>query len=258
MTTRMILSDTDILNFSNQLNDSRFFIRPEYTNFSSYPVIGYYINSMHQDIRNLGQGNYGSDSRIHGRIHEPEVEYELTFSVCEKRVDEFFDIFKKITEKGIENFVFHSTTEYKQIKFTEDVVYSKNELTHSFMNRNYKKIQYNFRGKVSSIIAYVQALKDTIEYFGMIWGYTEEGEELCLLKYPIGSIVSPKNDKSKDVLVVDYKYNKSTNSKFSIDYEVYEILSNDKSSTLQYGNKSILSENELSLSRTAQVNSILN
>ena len=258
MTTRMILSDTDIINFSNQLNDSRFFIRPEYTNFSSYPVIGYYINSMHQDIRNLGQGNYGNDSRIHGRIHEPEIEYELTFSVCEKRIDEFFDIFKKITEKGIENFVYHSTTEHRQIKFTEDVIYSKNELIHSFMNRNYKKIQYNFRGKVSSIIAYVQALKDTIEYFDMIWGYTEEGEELCLLKYPIGSIVSPLNDKSKDVLVVDYKYNKSTNSKFSIDYEVYEILSNEKSSTLQYGNKSILSENELSLSRTAQVNSILN
>lgn len=256
MTTRMILSDTDILNFSKQLNDSRFFIRPEYTNFSSYPVIGYYINSMHQDIRNLGQGYYNGD--IRGRIHEPEVEYELTFSVCEKRADEFFDIFNKITKNGIENFVYHSTTEHRPIKFTEDVVYSKNELTHSFMNRNYKKIQYNFRGKVSSIIAYVQALKDTIEYFGMIWGYTEEGEELCLLKYPIGSIVSPKNDKSKDVLVVNYKYNKSTNSKFSIDYEVYEILSNEKSSTLQYGNKSILSENELSLSRTAQVNSILN
>jgi hypothetical protein len=254
----MILSDTDIMNFSNQLNDSRFFIRPEYTNFSTYPVIGYYINSMHQDVRNLGQGSYGNDSRIHGRIHEPEVEYQLTFSVCEKRVDEFFDIFKKITEKGIENFVYHSTTEHRPIKFTEDIIYSKNELIHSFMNRNYKKIQYNFRGKVSSILAYVQALKDTIEYFGMIWGYTEEGEELCLLKYPIGSIVSPLNDKSKDVLVVDYHYNKSTNSKFSINYEVYEILSNEKSSTLQYGNKSILSEEQLSLSRTAQVNSILN
>jgi len=46
--------------------------------------------------------------------------------------------------------------------------------------------------------------------------------------------------------------------KFKIKYEVYEILGNDKSSTLQYGNKSILSEEELSLSRTAQVNSILN
>lgn len=258
MTTRMILSDTDIINFSNKLNDSRFFIRPEFTNFSSYPVIGYYINSMHQDIRNLGQGNYGNDSRIHGRINEPDIEYELTFSVCEKRVDEFFDIFNKITKNGIENFVYHSTTDHRPIKFTEDVIYSKNELTHSFMNRNYKKIQYNFRGKVSSIIAYVQALKDTIEYFGMIWGYTEEGEELCLLKYPIGSIVSPKNDKSKDVLVVDYQYNKSTNNKFTIEYEVYEILSNDKSSTLQYGRKDIFSEIELSLSRTAQVNSILN
>lgn len=256
MTTRMILSDSDILNFSNQLNDSRFFIRPEFTNFSSYPVIGYYINSMHQDIRNLSQGYYNGD--IHGRISEPEVEYELTFSVCEKRIDEFFSIFNKITKNGIENFVYHSGTVYKPIKFTDDIIYSKNELTHTFMNRLYRKIQYNFRGKVSSIIAYVQALKDTIEYFGMIWGYTEEGDEICLLKYPIGSIVSPVNDKSKDVLVVDYKYIKSTNSKFNIDYEVYEILSNEKSSTLQYGNKSILSEKQLCLSRTAQVNSILN
>jgi hypothetical protein len=251
----MILSDTDIMNFSNQLNDSRFFIRPEYTNFSSYPVIRYYIN--YQDVRNLGRGYYNNED-IHGRIHEPEIEYELTFSVCEKRSDEFFDIFNKITKNGIENFVYYSTTEHRPIKFTEDIIYSKNELIHSFMNRNYKKIQYNFRGKVSSILAYVQALKDTIEYFGMIWGYTEEGEELCLLKYPIGSILSPLNDKSKDVLVVDYHYNKSTNSKFTIDYEVYEILSNEKSSTLQYGNKSILSEEQLSLSRTAQVNSILN
>jgi hypothetical protein len=258
MTTRMILSDTDIINFSNQLNDSRFFIRPEYTNFSSYPVIGYYINSMHQDIRNLGQGYYGNDTQLHGRIPEPEVRYEITFSVCEKRIDEFFDIFNKITENGIENFVYHSTTEHRPIKFTEDIVDSKTELTHTFMNRKYRKIKYSFVGRVSSIIAYVQALKDTIEYFGMIWGYTEEGEELCLLKYPIGSIVSPLNDKSKDVLVVDYDYNKSTNNKFTINYEVYEILSNEKSSTLQYGNKSILPEEELCLSRTAQVNSILN
>ncbi len=250
MTTRMILFDTDIIDFSNQFEDSRFFIRPEYTNFSSYPVIRYYINSMHPH----NQVNYGND----GRINEPEIEYEFTFSVCEKRIDEFFDIFNKITKNGIENRVFHSITEYSEIKFTEDVIYAKNELTHSFMNRNYKKIQYNFKGKVSSIIAYVQALKDTIEYFGMIWGYTEEGEELYLLKYPIGSIVSPVNDKSKDVLVVDYKYNKIPNDKFTIDYVVYEILSDNKSSTLQYGNKSILSEEQLSLSRTTQVNSILN
>ena len=254
----MILSDTDIIEFNDKLNDSRFFIRPEYTNFSSYPVIGYYINPMHQDIRNLGQGYYGNDAQVHGRIPEPEVKYELTFSVCEKRIDDFFDIFNKITENGIENFVYHSTKEHRQIKFTEDVVYSKTELTHTFMNRNYRKMKYTFIGRVSSIIAYVQALKNTIEFFGMIWGYTEEGEELCLLKYPVGSIVSPKKDKSKDVLVVDYQYIKSKSNKYFINYEVYEILSNEKSSILKYGNKSILSEEELCLSRTSQVNSILN
>ncbi len=250
----MILSDTDIIDFSKNLNDSRFFIRPEYTNFSSWPVIGYYLNYLHQDIRT---SNLGNEAQLNGRISEPEIKYEITFSVCEKRIDEFFNIFDKLTNNGIENFVYHSTKEHKPIVFTEDIVNSKTELIHSFMNRKYKKIKYDFRGKASSIIAYVQALKNTIEFFGMIWGYTEEGEELFLLKYPVGSIVSPLNDKSKDILVVDYVYEKFKD-KFKIKYEVYEILGNDKSSTLQYGNKSILSEEELSLSRTAQVNSILN
>jgi hypothetical protein len=257
MTKKMILSDTDIIEFSKNLNVSRFFIRPEYTNFSSYPVIAYYINSIQQDVRNLGQGHYNSDAQF-GKISEPEIEYELTFSVCEKRVEEFFNIFNKITDYGVENFVYHNAREHKPIVFTDTIIHSKDELTHTFMNRKYKKIKYNFRGKVSSIIAYVQALKDTIEYFSMIWGYTEEGEEICLLKYTIGSILSPVNDKSKDVLVLDYRYNKSTNNKLTIDYEVYEIFGNEKSSTLQYGRKEILSENQLSLSRTTQVNSILN
>ena len=141
MTTRMILSDSDILdfNFNNQINDKRFFIRPEYTNFSSHPVIGFYINQTHQDIRNLGQAYY--DNNTNGRINEPEIEYEVTFSVCEKRIDEFYNIFNKITKNGIENFVYFSSKDHRPIKFTEDVIHSKNELTHSFMNRNYKKIQ---------------------------------------------------------------------------------------------------------------------
>lgn len=252
----MILSDSDIIDFNNQINDKRFFIRPEYTNFSSYPVVGFYINTMHQDIRNLGQAYY--DNNTNGRINEPEIEYKLTFSVCEKRIDDFYSIFNKITKDGIENMVYNTTKQHRQIIFSEDVIHSKNELTHSFMNRNYKKIQYNLKGKVSSIIAYVQAIKNTIQFFGMIWGYTEEGEEICLLKYTIGSIVSPLNDKSKDVLVVDYQYNKLSNNKFTIDYEVYEILSNEKSPTIEYGNKSILTEKEITLSRNAQVNSILN
>lgn len=252
----MVLSDSDILDFSKKLNDSRFFIRPEYKDFSSYPVIGYYINPMHQDIRNLGQGNYSND--VHGRISEPNIEYEFTFSVCEKRLDEFFLIFNKITRNGIDNFVYQTPKEYKSIEFTDDVIHSKSLVTHSYMNRNYIKIQYKFRGKVSSIIAYVQALKDTISYFGMIWGYTEDGEELCLLKYPIGSIVSTLNDKSIDFLVVDYRYEKSTNSKFTIYYEVYEMISTENLLTLQYGKMSVFLENQLSLSRTAQINSILN
>lgn len=256
----MILSDTNIMEFSNNLNDSRFFIRAEYTSFSSWPVIGFYLNTLHSSFmeKNHGNKSWGSDfGRNEGRIAEPEIEYLFSFSVCEKRIDDFYEILDRIISKGVENLVFSDGREYKNILLTDSIINSKNETTHSYINRSYKKIDYHFIGKTSNIMAYVQAIKNAIEFFSLIWGYTETGEETCLLKYPIGSIVSPVNDKSKDVLVFGYYYEQIQHS-FSILYEVYEILSDEKSPILKYGHKLILRENDLTLSRTAQVNSILN
>lgn len=248
----MNLTDTEIMNF-NEFNDNRYFIKAQYTNFSSWPVIEYYLNQTHKDFKNMGIADYSNN----GRIKEPEMEYDFSFSICEKRSDDFFEIFNNISKDKAKNLVYSSPDKVTEIQLSEKVVFSKTEKIHKVYNRNYKYIYYKFKGPTSSIIYYVQLLKNAIEFFSMIWGYTEEGEEVCLLKHPIGSIVSDIKDKSKDLIVINYNYTKYGN-KYFIKYEVCEILSSDKSSVLEYGNLIVLNEDDLVLSRNSQINNILN
>lgn len=248
----MTLTDSEIMYF-NEFNDSRYFIKAQYTNFSSWPVIEYYLNQTHKDFRNMGHADYNNG----GRIKEPVMEYNFTFSICEKRSDDFFEIFKNISKDKAKNLVYSTPDKVVEIKLTESIISSKTETTHKVYNRNYKKIDYKFKGPISSVIYYVQLLKNAIEYFSMIWGYTEDGEEVCLLKYPIGSIVSDVKDKSKDLLVIDYNYSKYGN-KYYIKYEVCEILSSEKSPVLEYGSLIVLNDDDLALSRNSQINNILN
>jgi hypothetical protein len=249
-----VLTDSEIMKLNNRLNDSRFFVRAEYTSQSSWPVLGYYLRPTYNRPDMASQTSNSYD----GRIEEPQIEYEFTFSICEKRIDEFFEIFDRISDGGVENFCYstgnNSTT---RVEFTDKVIHSESKVVHKVYNRNYVKIKYNFRGKVSSIFAYIKFLEDTIGFFGNIWGYTEEGEEICLLKYPIGNIVSPIKEKSMDVLVIDYVYLKLTDQ-YTINYMVCEILSDEKSSILKYGDSFSIKEDDLTLSRTNQINSLLN
>jgi hypothetical protein len=251
-----ILTDSEIMKLNNRLNDSRFFVRPEYTSQSSWPVLGYYLRPNYNQPDMASQNSNSYD----GRIDEPSIEYEFTFSICEKRIDEFFEIFDRISEDGVENLCYSmggNNNMTKKVEFTDKVIHSESKVVHKVYNRNYVKIKYNFRGKVSSIFAYIKFLEDTIGFFGNIWGYTEEGDEVCLLKYPIGNIVSPIKEKSMDVLVIDYVYIKLSDE-YKINYMVCEILSDEKSSILKYGDSFTIKEDDLTLSRTNQINSLLN
>jgi hypothetical protein len=105
-------------------------------------------------------------------------------------------------------------------------------------------------------MAYISYLEDTINFFSEIWGYDEDGSEVCLLKYPIGTIVSLEKDKSKDYLVLDYKYSKS-DGKYHIDFVASEML-NSKGSIIKYGDVSTFNESQLCYSRNSRIDDILN
>jgi hypothetical protein len=105
-------------------------------------------------------------------------------------------------------------------------------------------------------MAYIMYLEDAINFFSEIWGYSEDGSEVCLLKYPIGTIVSLPKDKSTDYLVLDYKY-KKLDGKYYIDFIVSEMI-NNKGSVITYGEIYTFRGSELCYSRNSRIDNILN
>jgi hypothetical protein len=142
------------------------------------------------------------------------------------------------------------------ITFNDTVIESKEVNTHLVFEKEYIRFTIHFAGKLGSIMAYVSYLEDTINFFSEIWGYNEDGSEVCLVKYPIGTIVSLPKDKSTDYLVLDYKYRK-LDGKYFIDFIASEML-NNKGSVITYGEIYTFRESELCYSRNSRIDDILN
>jgi hypothetical protein len=266
----MILSDKDISNFNDKLNDKTFMLRPVYASGGRGPVIAYYAipQNLHYNgynSPNIPSGpNYSSSSRFGGmydddmsKIPEPVITFEFSFSICEKRYDDFFEIFDTVKKSYIDAYVYETPEKMSKIVFSEKSCISKRESTHKIFNRNFKMIEYTFNDKVSSVMCYLKYIEDSIEYFNLIWGYTSEGEEINLLKYNVGSIVSPIADKSVDLMIVDYVY-KKYNDLYVIEYKTCQILGTDKSHIIKYGEFRVLPDTKLTISRNNNLDSLLN
>lgn len=258
----MILSDKDISNFNDKLNDKTFMLRPVYASGGRGPVIAYYAMPQNYSPNIPNGHNYSSSGQFVGiydmnKIPEPVITFEFSFSICEKRYDDFFEIFDSVKKSYIDAYVYETPEKMSKIVFSEKSCISKRESTHKIFNRNFKMIEYIFNDKVSSVMCYLKYIEDTIEYFNLIWGYTTEGEEINLLKYNVGSIVSPVADKSVDLMIVDYVY-KKYNDLYVIEYKTCQILGTDKSHIIKYGEFRVLPDTKLTISRNNNLDSLLN
>lgn len=250
------LSDTEILNWNRRLEKS---------DYSVYPLSNY--KSGHPDIvfRQKTGYNYnpmGVDQFV--ETMDPFIRYDFTFSIASNRKETFLELFEKLSK---ESFGTKSTyrppamRDDKDIKlldipFNDIVIESKEENTHMVYDKEYIRFTIHFAGKLGSIMAYVSYLEDAINFFSEIWGYNEDGTEVCLLKYPIGTIVSLPKEKSKDYLVLDYKYRKLDGKHF-IDFVASEMM-NTKGSVITYGEIYTFRESELCYSRNSRIDDILN
>jgi hypothetical protein len=77
-----------------------------------------------------------------------------------------------------------------------------------------------------------------------------------LVDYPIGSIVSEKDDKSKDFLVLDYEFYK-LDDKYKYFYVISEMMNTD-SHIITYGDVIVIAGKGLSFSRNGRIDDILN
>ena len=244
------LSDTEILNWNRRLERSDYAVHPLSNVRSGHPDI-----IFRQKINN----GYSPMGEQLVETIDPFIRYDFTFSVASNRKETFFDLFEKLSKEsfGTKSIYRDQKSEkMMDITFNDTVIESKEENTHMVYEKEYIRYTYHFAGKLGSIMAYVSYLEDTINFFSEIWGYNEDGTEVCLLKYPIGTIVSLPKDKSTDYLVLEYKYRK-LDGKYFIDFIASEML-NNKGSVITYGEIYTFRESELCYSRNSRIDDILN
>jgi hypothetical protein len=143
------------------------------------------------------------------------------------------------------------------LKLDRKIADEPTKTLHKVFDKEYMRLEYDFSGKLSSIMAYVCLLETSIEYFSMIWGYDEDGNEYNLLKYPIGNVVSPADDKSKDYLILDYKFIRA-GAQFVVGYVACEMFADKNSPIVKYGPVQSFSEDKLVWSRNNRIDDILN
>jgi hypothetical protein len=238
------LKDSEIIDWSKKLEGSNLLFSPN-------------TNMLGSTSIRISRVTESYVERLIKDIPDCEISYKLSFSVTENRKNDFFNLLNRVIKNGFKTTLIYDN-KISEIKINHDIVLSKEETIHSLYNRNFIRYSYNFKGLVSEIIAYSTMIEDTINYFSLIWGYDEEGNEHCLLKYPIGSIVSMNNDKSRDYLVVDYNYSMFNNKEYRIGYVISEILTDPKSAILRYGVNKIEHDNTLCFSRNDRIDNILN
>ena len=244
------LSDTEILNWNRRLEKS---------DYAVYPLSN--VRSGHPDIifrQKINNGYSPTGEQLVETIN-PFIRYDFTFSIAFNRKETFFDLFEKLSKESFDTKSIYrdqKSEKIMDITFNDTVIESKEENIHLVFEKEYTRFTYHFAGKLGSIMAYVSYLEDTINFFSQIWGYNEDGSEVCLAKYPIGTVVSLPKDKSTDYLVLEYKYRK-LDGKYFIDFIVSEML-NNKGSVITYGEIYTFRESELGYSRNSRIDDILN
>jgi hypothetical protein len=248
------LTDSEILKWSQELGLN---LNPVYSKLTGHPDI---VLSDNLNYDTLVAPIKKTESQI--------INYRFTFSVSENRVDDFFRILETLLSEKLETkfIVDRPSLHYNENRFNNsiikdieisDSIYTSSSEVHEIWKRRFVRFTYNFNCHFTSVMGYISYLTDAIDYVGMLWGYNEDGEEIKLLKHNIGDIVSTIDDKSKDLIILDYKFTKR-NSEKVIDYILSELIGDKRSSVIKYNNIIILPESKLAFSRNNRIDNILN
>lgn len=245
------LSDSEILKWNDRLKDTPYLVFAKYHTHSSQPLIvfkqkttqyGSFIPDPHREVITL----------------DPSMKFNFSFSVAKNRIENFFHIFDKWFSNKIVNKTYFEDSNNREkiteILVTNKIIKSKTQTEHKLKDKEYVRFSYEFEGHLSSIMAYVMFLEDTINIFSNIWGYDESGNEHVLSKFSIGDIVSKIEDQSEDYLILDFSPIK-IDKKLFIDYEISRMI--QKGQIIQYDKSEVVSEKVITWSRNSRIDDIL-
>jgi len=247
------LSDKEIMSWNDRLVDHQLgiFVKAQYNANTIFPAIEYSVDIT----RPVPNGNWGrnmytneGDSGVKV-TKEPHIRYNLIFSIENSMVDKFNEIYNLIKHNNLQTKVYlndgfgKTVGTYRDINFDNLTIDFKTE-SHTLYKKDYVKYDYMFEGNLGDIMGYVKFIEDALTFI------TIEP------KFKISEVVSDVTNRSTDYLVLKYEYQQMGN-KYTIEYIVSEILNDTPDTIIRYGKSTLMNENQLTWSRTARIDEVI-
>jgi len=231
------LTDTEILQWNERLQDHQLgiIIRPKYVANSVYsPAIGFDLDvTQNHTKQSWGRNIYQGETPV----PEPHIKFNLIFSIDLDKIDKFDEIYNEIKLREIMTPV--NTGDTNRNINLDRVKIDLVKEQHTLFKKEYVKFHYTFEGYLGDIIGYVKNIDDTIEFIQLE------------PKFKISEVVSTVKDRSMDYLVLKYIYGNG------ISYKVVEIVSNSADTVIKYGRVLHMNEKDLTWSRTARIDEVI-
>jgi hypothetical protein len=249
------ITDREIMSWNDRLVDYQLgiFVKAKYNANTIFPAIEYASDITRPVPSNLASTSWGrniytneGDSSFNV-TKEPHITYNLAFSLENSMVDKFDEIYNIIKHNNLQTKVYlndgfgKTVGTYRDLKFDSLVIDFKTE-HHSLNNKGYLKYDYILEGNLGDIMGYVKFIEDSLIFL------TIEP------KFKLLEVVSDVTNRSIDYLVLKYTY-QQIGTKYTIEYVVSEI---HEDTIIRYGKSKIISEDQLTWSRTARIDEVIN
>jgi hypothetical protein len=189
----------------------------------------------------------------------PSVHYQFSFSVSEKTLSRFNNILDNFLEQTMQvdlldkhNYI--TTFQIKSKRTDFDKFLTTN--THKIQNVTYQQRVYNFFDlDLLKLINFVSCIEDAVNVIQEYYEYEEDGTEICNIKFPVGSIVSLKSDKSADYLIQNVIFSRNIKE---ITYDIAKMETKANSEIIIFSETQRFLESEIIPNRDNRLNILLN
>jgi len=183
-------------------------------------------------------------------IIRKNINYRFVFSVSKNNIQRFENILNQFLKDGCKHTLYESGNkeyyqnfEYDDLNILRDIEVREYHQTYGV---DFVKFTYEFNNSPAlATIFLIQTVKDVINIIGEYWGFDKDGNEVCSIKYPVGSIVSTK-DKKLDFFIESIIFVRENTLKFKelklkygfkeelLLYNLLEIVKNNNSQVLEF------------------------
>ena len=193
----------------------------------------------------------------------PEISYLFNFSVSKKCSNRFYDLLQSLLKSGT---TFYYTTSdtgsySKGQTETKNYVCRKNlsEFTIEKTNIKIHQVDYiqntcKLSHNLFDIIHFVNSVESAVEIISKYFEYEQDGTEICKTKYSVNEIVSTKEDKSGNYMILDFVIQSDN----TICYKLSKIQNSLTSEVILFDGISILKEEDIIPNREDRLNTLLN